>query len=133
MNYSRKARKKWNGSFFDTKVEQSDFFECICGEDLDADDDLKHRVQCSICNLWQHSECVKYEVSDPYRGEYICPHCWTLQKPVSSGATLIVSPSSISYQWIEEIKKHIRHKNVRMLFYEGTKQTGYIQPRDLAR
>ena len=43
-----------------------------------------------------------------------------------------MSPSSISYQWIEEIQKHIKHKNVRMLFYKGTKASGYIQPRDLA-
>ena len=46
---------------------------------------------------------------------------------------MIVSPTTISYQWIEEIKKHIRHKNVKMLFYEGTKQAGYIQPRTLAK
>ena len=67
-----------------------------------------------------------------FLGEYHCPHCWTLQEPVESGATLIVSPSSISYQWIEEIQKHIKHKNVRMLFYKGTKTAGYIQPQTLA-
>ena len=71
-------------------------------------------------------------MSDEYRGEYFCPHCWTEQTPVESKATLIVSPTAISYQWIEEIQKHIKHKNVRMLFYEGTKQSGYIQPRTLA-
>ena len=75
---------------------------------------------------------IRYDVSDPFRGEYFCPHCWTLQEPVESGATVIVSPSSISYQWIEEIQKHIKHKNVRMLFYKGTKASGYIQPRDLS-
>ncbi len=83
-------------------------------------------------NLYFFQECVRYNVSNPLRGDYYCPHCWTLQPPVESGATLIVSPSSISYQWIEEILKHIRHKNVRMLFYKGTKASGYIQPRDLA-
>ena len=36
-------------------------------------------------------------------------------------------------QWIEEIQKHVRQKNVKMLFYEGTKQSGYIQPRKLAQ
>jgi len=82
--------------------------------------------------IFQHAECVKYDLEDPYRGEYLCPHCWTLNEPVASGATLIVSPSSICYQWIEEIKKHVRRKNVKMLFYEGTKQAGYIQPRTLA-
>ena len=43
--------------------------------------------------------CFRYDVSDPFRGEYFCPHCWTLQKPVESGATLIVSP-----RWF--IKEH---------------------------
>ena len=73
-----------------------------------------------------------YDVSNPMRGDYFCPHCWTLKDPVESGATLIVSPSAISYQWIEEIQKHIKDKNVRMLFYKGTKASGYIQPRALA-
>eukprot|EP00095_Tigriopus_kingsejongensis_P004239 maker-scaffold711_size108467-snap-gene-0.24 protein:Tk04239 transcript:maker-scaffold711_size108467-snap-gene-0.24-mRNA-1 annotation:"e3 ubiquitin-protein ligase shprh" len=128
----RKARRRWNGSFFDTKVERGEYFECICGTELDADEDVRHRIQCSSCQLWQHSECVKFNVADPFRGNYLCPHCWTTQAPLPSGATLIVSPSTISYQWIEEIQKHIRHKKVRMLFYEGAKQAGYIQPRDLA-
>ena len=61
------------------QVNQSEYFECICGTDLPESSDPRHRVQCSECKLWQHSECVKYDVADPYRGEYICPHCWTLQ------------------------------------------------------
>ena len=44
---------------------------------------------------------------------------------------MIVSPSSISFQWIEEIQKHIKHKDIKMLFYKGSKETGYIQPRTL--
>ena len=47
-------QKHWNGTFFDTKVEQQDYFECICGSDLDADEDRKYRVQCKDCNLYQH-------------------------------------------------------------------------------
>ncbi len=130
----KKARKRWNGSFFDTKVQQSEFFECICGAEAhEAEYDGKYRVQCVECKLHQHAECVKYDVGNPYRGAYVCPHCWTLREPVESGATLIVSPGSISYQWIEEIRKHVRRKNVKMLFYEGTKKAGYIQPRALAR
>ena len=39
---------------------------------------------------------------------------------------------SFLFQWIDEIHKHIKHKNVRMLFYKGTKNSGYIQPRTLA-
>ena len=91
-------QKRWNGTFFDTKVERQDYFECICGSDLDADEDRKYRVQCKECTQFQHAECVKYDVSDPLRGDYYCPHCWLLKPPVESGATLIVSPSSISYQ-----------------------------------
>ena len=66
-----------------------------------------------------------------HRGAYYCPHCWVTRDKIQSGATLIVSPSSISFQWIEEIQKHIRQKDVRMLFYKGSKESGYIQPRTL--
>ena len=66
-----------------------------------------------------------------HRGSYYCPHCWVTRDKIQSGATLIVSPSSISFQWIEEIQKHIRQKDVRMLFYKGSKESGYIQPRTL--
>ena len=72
-------KKRWNGTFFDTKVEQQNYFECICGSDLDAEDDRKYRVQCKACTQYQHAECVRYDVSDPLRGDYYCPHCWTLQ------------------------------------------------------
>ena len=92
-----------------------------------------YRVQCSQCGTEQHAECVKYDVKDPYRGEYCCPHCWVQREKVQSGATLIVSPSSISFQWIEEIQKHIKHKDIKMLFYKGSKDNGYIQPRTLGR
>ena len=44
------------------------------------------------------------------RGEYVCPHCWVQGEKVESRATLIVSPSSISFQWIQEIQKHVKHK-----------------------
>ncbi len=40
----------------------------------------------------------------------MCPHCWVQGEKVQSGATLIVSPSSISFQWIQEIQKHVKHK-----------------------
>ena len=42
-------QKRWNGTFFDTKVERQDYFECICGSDLDHDEDRKYRVQCKEC------------------------------------------------------------------------------------
>lgn len=91
------SRKTIQG-FFDTKVEQKSYFECLCGSSEGKDRDDKLRMQCGACSLWQHAECVQYDVSDPYRGPYFCPHCWTQESPVMSGATLIVSPSAISYQ-----------------------------------
>ena len=57
---------------------------------------------------------------------------FNLREKVKSGATLIVSPSSISFQWIEEIQKHVKHKDIKMLFYKGSKEMGYMQPRTLA-
>ena len=51
--------KKFGGTFFDTKAEQQDYFECICGSDLDAEDDRKFRVQCTQCGIYQHAECVR--------------------------------------------------------------------------
>ena len=57
--FNKNRNRKWNGTFFDTKVEQTDFFECICGSDLDAEDDKKYRVQCNECGIYQHAECVR--------------------------------------------------------------------------
>ena len=93
-----KETVKFDGTFFDEKVEQKSYFECICGESIPEIIDEKYRVQCLKCSLWQHADCVAYDVSDSYRGEYICPHCWVQETPIVSGATLIVAPSSISYQ-----------------------------------
>ena len=52
--YAKQSSSYYNGKFFDTKVEQQDYFECICGSDLDPDEDRKYRVQCKDCNLYQH-------------------------------------------------------------------------------
>ena len=55
-------------------------FECLCGESslivkIGRKNRRLHPVQCSVCSLWQHAECVNYDVKDPYRGEFKCPHC----------------------------------------------------------
>ncbi|KAG7174962.1 E3 ubiquitin-protein ligase SHPRH-like [Homarus americanus] len=118
--------------FFDTKVAQKSFFECVCGSAEIESRDEKFRVQCSLCSLWQHANCVQYNMMDPYRGLYICPHCWTQEPPVVSGATLIVTPSAIVYQWVNEIIKHLKHKAIRMLVYKGVATQGYMQPHCLA-
>ena len=129
---SDKRSKAWNQDFFNTKIDQRSYFECICGGTEEGSPKLTYRVQCSECSTEQHAECVKYNITDPYRGDYVCPHCWVQKEKVKSGATLIVSPSSICFQWIEEIQKHIKHKDIKMLFYKGSKEMGYMQPRTLA-
>ena len=58
-DYLADREKKWHGTFFDTKTEQQDYFECICGSDLDPEDDRKFRVQCTKCGIYQHAECVR--------------------------------------------------------------------------
>lgn len=54
-------------------------FECLCGlRGIDIQKSWrkkKHLVQCIKCNLRQHAECVNYDLKDPFRGEFKCPHC----------------------------------------------------------
>lgn len=61
------------------EVHQS-AFECLCGKSklvtkVGRKKRRLHPVQCTVCRLWQHAECVNYDVKDPYRGEFKCPHC----------------------------------------------------------
>lgn len=88
-------------------------FECICGE-LGIID-YKARVQCMNCHLWQHASCVNYKEESIKTTPFYCPHCLVAMKPVSTGATLIISPSSICHQWVEEINRHIRSSSLRVL------------------
>lgn len=88
-------------------------FECICGE-LGIID-YKARVQCMNCQLWQHAECVNYKEESLETTPFYCPHCLVAMKPVSTGATLIISPSSICHQWVGEINRHISSSSLRVL------------------
>lgn len=88
-------------------------FECICGE-LGLID-YKARVQCLNCLLWQHAECVNYKEESLGKTPFYCPHCLVAMKPVSTRATLIISPSSICHQWVDEINRHIRCSSLRVL------------------
>ncbi|XP_062862969.1 E3 ubiquitin-protein ligase SHPRH [Trichomycterus rosablanca] len=105
-------------------------FECICGE-LGLVD-YKARVQCMNCLLWQHAECVNYKEENLSTTPFYCPHCLVAMTPVPTGATLIISPSSICHQWVEEINHHIRSASLRVLVYQGVKRHGFIQPHVLA-
>lgn len=94
--------------------ETSDYrFECICGEF----DQIGHkpRVQCLKCHLWQHAKCVNYEEKNLKVKPFYCPHCLVAMEPVSTRATLIISPSSICHQWVDEINRHVRSSSLRVL------------------
>uniref|UniRef100_A0A7N4P2F5 E3 ubiquitin-protein ligase SHPRH n=1 Tax=Sarcophilus harrisii TaxID=9305 RepID=A0A7N4P2F5_SARHA len=105
-------------------------FECICGE-LGLMD-CKARVQCLKCHLWQHAECVNYKEENLKIKPFYCPHCLVAMKPVSTGATLIISPSSICHQWVDEINRHVRSSSLQVLVYQGVKKHGFLQPHMLA-
>ncbi|XP_016152820.1 PREDICTED: E3 ubiquitin-protein ligase SHPRH isoform X2 [Ficedula albicollis] len=105
-------------------------FECICGELGLAD--YKARVQCLKCHLWQHAECVNYKEENLKSRPFYCPHCLVAMKPVPTGATLIISPSSICHQWVDEINRHVRSSSLRVLVYQGVKKHGFLQPHMLA-
>lgn len=128
----KKARKRKNTvrSSSVTFASRSSF-ECVCGASEESADG-SDKVQCEKCGLWQHMDCVKYERE---LGPYFCPHCWVLetQTPVTSGATLIVSPSSILSQWVDETELHLRANSLRVFNYPGIYKHGYVQPRTLAK
>ena len=90
---------------------------------------LKKAYTCCSCNVWTHINCVNY--TGP-KEKFLCPRCCTLQKPIPSGCTLIITPTVISHQWIDEIKKHINNRNLKILLYQGCAHHGFLQPLDLA-
>ncbi|XP_053674270.1 E3 ubiquitin-protein ligase SHPRH [Anopheles nili] len=94
----------------------------------------KNTVECHKCGLLQHRKCV-LKHHTPGQGnklKYMCPECWRTKPLVESGATIIVSPASIKYQWESEIRKHITDPNFRMFVYNGITSGGWISPADLA-
>ena len=72
------GQKLGKNIFTEMPASQRECFECICGATEAAatkKDARKHPVQCVKCSLWQHAECVNYDLKDVYRGEFKCPHC----------------------------------------------------------
>lgn len=114
--------------------DSSDYrFECICGE-LDQVD-RKPRVQCLKCHLWQHAKCVNYEEKNLRIKPFYCPHCLVAMEPVSTRATLIISPSSICHQWVDEINRHVRSSSLRVLvrqfgLFKGMGKYKFLLPPD---
>ncbi|XP_052087534.1 E3 ubiquitin-protein ligase SHPRH-like [Mytilus californianus] len=117
-------------------VGPKEFFECICGTKESKafkQKDTKSNIQCIQCGLWQHAECVNFDLHDLSRPEFMCPHCLVRNKPLKSCATLIISPSSICHQWVDEILKHIHDQTLKVFVYTGVHKQGFIQPDTLAR
>ncbi|XP_077977892.1 E3 ubiquitin-protein ligase SHPRH-like [Glandiceps talaboti] len=131
-NQQKQTKKKvpyWSRFKAKKKVQ----FQCICGiKEADEKKDKKLRVKCSQCGLWQHAECVNYDFEHADHIEYHCPHCLVAMPPLPSCATLIISPSSISHQWVDEINRHIKTATLKVLVYQGVKKHGFIQPHSLA-
>jgi len=53
--------------------------ECQCGAHYSDPNDRLHVVECRRCHSYQHATCVKYDLSDPLRGNYLCPHCHVVE------------------------------------------------------
>jgi len=49
--------------------------ECQCGAHYSDPNDKLHVVECEHCQSHQHAACVNYDLADPLRGNYLCPHC----------------------------------------------------------
>ncbi|EDO45527.1 predicted protein [Nematostella vectensis] len=101
--------------------------QCICGSnEASLNDSL---LECGACHVMMHSQCMGHfgsRAEDSFG--FFCPSCATLRPPVPSGATLIISPATISSQWVEEIQRHTAPGAVRLLVYEGVLKQGFIQP-----
>ncbi|GLG99404.1 E3 ubiquitin-protein ligase SHPRH [Gryllus bimaculatus] len=98
--------------------------KCVCGEERKK----LTRIQCCTCFDWQHVQCM----GNPNTKGYNCPQCWQKMEPINSRTTLIVSPTSISNQWLLEIEKHISDKSFKTLVYRGVQKDGFLQPHFIA-
>lgn len=118
------------------------YFSCLCGStDKDLQSSNLVAYQCVSCSVWSHITCTNYTGAPE---SFLCPRCLTKVKPYPSGCTLIITPSVIMHQWIDEVEKHFKHKNLKVLLYKGcgdvrygnrynsNTKTAFMQPKDLA-
>ncbi|GFU38399.1 e3 ubiquitin-protein ligase SHPRH [Nephila pilipes] len=112
--------------------DEGDSFECVCGSAFGGQR-WKIIIQCKKCGLKQHPDCVLAEPETSFV-DYMCPYCCVEPSmvPVSSRATLIVSPSAILYQWVQEIDRHVRKNTLKIFLYNGVEHHKFINPKILA-
>lgn len=107
--------------------------ECLCGG-LDLGKDSEEVVRCPACRAYHHLACTTSDGLRP--GEkYLCPHCWVKpdKEKIKVKTTLIVSPSSISFQWLEEIERHQKEDVLRVMEYRGVQSHGFVSPLTFAK
>ncbi|XP_063954546.1 E3 ubiquitin-protein ligase SHPRH-like isoform X2 [Lytechinus pictus] len=118
-----------------SESENPKVFECICGR-YEQFIRLPACVQCLRCHSWLHAACIGFDIhmrdKPSHDLQFWCPNCFPKVPPLESAATLIISPASISYQWVDEINRHIDSSTLKVMMYEGVKKEGYIQPQTLA-
>ncbi|GFQ86056.1 e3 ubiquitin-protein ligase SHPRH [Trichonephila clavata] len=115
-----------------SESDQGNSFQCVCGSAYSGRR-RKRIIKCKNCGLHQHPECVLAEPKISFI-DYICPYCWVDPSmiPVPSRATLIVSPSSILYQWEQEIDRHVQKNSLKIFMYYGVEHHKFINPKILA-
>lgn len=78
------TRNKMNGkvfqqkhnNYFQNNVDSKEIFECICGAKYSDTQTIdRNPIQCIKCGLWQHAECVNFNLENPSRPDFMCPHC----------------------------------------------------------
>ncbi|CAL8087779.1 unnamed protein product [Orchesella dallaii] len=132
-----KCTPKFHGRFYEADLDTRECFECICGG-LEQSCRAQDIVKCSVCSSSQHAECVGFDrtlkmLFQRLGRSYLCPHCESLEAPFETKSTLIITPQSISHQWIKEIQRHVQNHRLNILFYKGVSTHGYIPPAKLAR
>ncbi|CAN7988782.1 unnamed protein product [Ixodes hexagonus] len=105
--------------------------ECFCGRFYSCDT-IEETVLCPECGVYQHSVCTAMDDIHS-EDQYICPQCWVNpdRKKLKAKTTLIVSPTSISFQWLEEIERH--QTELSVMVYEGIQSQGFVPPTTFAK
>ncbi|XP_077487970.1 E3 ubiquitin-protein ligase SHPRH isoform X1 [Amblyomma americanum] len=107
--------------------------QCLCGG-LALGTAVEEVVRCPCCRAYYHLECTASGGLAP-GAKYLCPHCWVdpAKEKMRVKTTLIVSPSSISFQWLEEIERHQKDWGLHIMEYKGVQSDGFVSPLTFAR